>query len=176
MKMNSSAQALIIGLLLLVSFVNVSFAADNSESDEQMNEADVLDGIVLHSFEHFDFLDILFKLKGHNNYTWVVLFYVDGDHHKTYRDDIKRLIFGQLSEEEQDSYRYAEANISRPNYSPISQAIRFPQHLTADSFPMILIMKNEVGQMIYGRGAARLAADIIEQKKAEEAEAQGDQD
>ena len=127
------------------------------------NEADELDGIYLHSFEHFDYLDILYKLKGHNSDTWVVLFYISEDHHKEERDRIKKLIFKY-----NPNFKYAEANISLPNYAPIRQAIRFPQNARAEDFPMILVMKEQVGQMVYGPGVARKAADVIAELSAVE--------
>ena len=161
----------IIGLLLLCSTIRFSQAQDAQQDDANRNEADVLDDIILHSFEHFDYLDILFKLKGHNSNTWIVMFYKDEDHHKTHRDDVKRLIFGALTDEEKETFRYAEANISKPNYSPITQAIRFPQHATEKDFPMILIMKDQVGEMVYGPGVARKAADVLEERRQAEAAA-----
>jgi hypothetical protein len=171
--MNSSLLS-IIALLLAVSFIS-SVNAQAKPVEAPKNEADVLDNIVLHSFEHFDYLDILFKLKGHNSDTWIVLFYKDEDHHKEQRDAVKRLIFG---DEKNKNFRYAEANISQPNYAPITQAIRFPQHATEADFPMILIMKDQVGQMVFGPGVARKAADIVlenrlreEQKKLDEQKA-----
>ena len=162
--------ALIIGMLLMLAIMPFS-SAQAADENADRNEADVLDDIILHSFEHFDYLDILFKLKGHNSNTWIVLFYMDEDHHKSHRDDVKRLIFGTLSDEEKETFRYAEANISKPNYSPITQAIRFPQHATEQDFPMILIMRDQVGEMVYGPGVARKAADVIEERRQADAEA-----
>ena len=150
-----------LALLCFASFVK----ADDDNQEEFKNEADELDSIYLHSFEHYDYLDILYKLKGHNTDTWIVLFYIDEDHHKESRDRVKKLIF-----KDNPDFKYAEANISKPNYAPIRQAIRFPQHATADDFPMILIMKNQVGQMVYGPGVAKKAADVIEEMKKKEEE------
>ena len=138
-------------------------AQDNGDQ-KYTNPADELDSIYLHSFEHYDYLDILYKLKGHNEDTWVVLFYIDEDHHKDERDRVKKLIF-----KDNPDLKFAEANISKPNYSPIRQAIRFPQHATEKDFPMILIMKNQIGQMVYGPGVVRKAADVVADLKAKEA-------
>ena len=152
-----------IFVLLLALIAFTTFANAQEDKKKFTNEADELDSIYLHSFEHFDYLDILYKLKGQNEDTWIVLFYIDEDHHKEERDRIKKLIF-----KDNPDYKYAEANISKPTYSPIRQAIRFPQHATAEDFPMILIMKNEVGQMVYGPGVSRKAADVVEDLKAKE--------
>mmetsp|Transcript_16720 Transcript_16720/g.14635 ORF Transcript_16720/g.14635 Transcript_16720/m.14635 type:complete len:166 (+) Transcript_16720:13-510(+) len=150
-------------LLLLAVLCLTQIKAQDAGSDEFTNEADELDSIVLHSFEHFDYLDILYKLKGHNSDTWIVLFYIDEDHHKEERDRVKKLIF-----KENPDFQYAEANISKPNYAPIRQAIRFPQHATSSDFPMVLIMKSQVGQMVYGPGVARKAADVVADMKEKE--------
>ena len=157
MKMYSSSYLYIIALVVLIAFVRVSDQAPEG-ARVLTNEADILDQTILHSFEHFDYLDILFKLKGHNSDTWVVLFYKSEDHHKEERDAVKRLIFADAGNV---NFKYAEANISKPNYAPITQAIRFPQHATEADFPMILVMKDQVGKMVYGPGVARKAADII---------------
>ena len=158
--MNSSKVIFLLAILLFVSFINIV----NAQNDEQNKKTgDELNDIVLHSFEHFDYLDILYKLKGHNSDMWIVLFYIDEDHHKDTRDRLKKLIF-----EDNPDFRYAEANISKPNYKPIKQAIRFPQNAGPDDFPMVLIMKNQVGKMAYGPGVARKAADIVAELKQRE--------
>jgi hypothetical protein len=168
MKMNSA-----LSLLVVVLLFAVSLAADPPANQPPVpaNEADELAQISLNSFEHFDYLDILYKLKGHNSDTWVVLFFIDEDHHKEERDRLKKLVF-----RENPTFKYAEANISKSNYAPIKQAIRFPQNATARDYPMVLIMKNQIGQMVYGPGVARKAADVVaEMKVKEEAEKQKQQ-
>ncbi|CAI2381903.1 unnamed protein product [Moneuplotes crassus] len=161
MNMNSNVLVLLLGL---VAFATVVRAEDPPEFT---NEADELATIHLHSFEHFDYLDILYKLMGHNSDTWICLFYIDEDHHKTERDRVKKLIFKDNPE-----LKYCEANISEPQYAPLRNVIRFPQHASADEFPMILILKNKEGKMVYGTAVAKKAADIIKKmKEAEEAEA-----
>ena len=152
-----------LAVLLLIAMIGLTYAQTATDKPKYTNEADELDDIYLHSFEHFDYLDILYKLKGHNADTWVVLFYIDEDHHKEERDRIKKLIF-----KDNPTFKYAEANISKPNYAPIRQAIRFPQNAKAEDFPMILIMKEQVGQMVYGPGVAKKAADVIADLKAKE--------
>ena len=159
--MNSS---LLIVLLGLVAFATVVRADDPPQFT---NEADELDTIHLHSFEHFDYLDVLYKLIGHNSDTWIVLFYIEEDHHKEERDRIKKLIFKDNPE-----LKYIEANISEPQYAPIRNVINFPQHAAAGEFPMVLIMKNKVGKMIYGPAVARRAADEVAEMKRKEQEAQ----
>ena len=152
-----------LAVLLFIAIIGFSYAADAGAQPKYTNEADELDDIYLHSFEHFDYLDILYKLKGHNADTWAVLFYIEEDHHKEERDRIKKLIF-----KDNPTFKFAEANISKPNYAPIRQAIRFPQNAKAEDFPMILIMKEQVGQMVYGPGVTKKAADVIADIKAKE--------
>ena len=159
--MNSSLLILLIGLIAFASVVKAE------DPPQYTNEADELADIHLHSFEHYDYLDILYKLMGHNSDTWISLFYIDEDHHKEERDRVKKLIF-----KDNPDFKYVEADISKPSYSPIRNAIRFPQHATAEDFPMILILKDKVGQMVYGPGVARKAADIIDEMKAKAAQAQ----
>ena len=165
MKMRSTVLFVAMCLILLSTSIRGADPAPNQAPPAPTNEADQLDLIVLHSFEHFDYLDILYKLKGHNADTWICLFYKDEDHHKEHRDNIKRLIF-----KDNPTFKYVEANISKPNYSPITQAIRFPQNAKNEDYPMILIMKNQVGQMVYGPGVARKARDIVDAIKAKEEE------
>ena len=148
---------------LLVCWAHAEDAPNKKEEEAPKNEADALDKIVLHSFQHFDYLDILYKLKGHNAETWICLFYIDEDHHKNQRDDIKRLIF-----KDNPTFKYIEANVSKANYAPITQVIRFPQNANEADYPMILIMKNQVGQMVYGPGVAKKARDIVDANKAKE--------
>ena len=163
-------KSLIIACILMIAFVSQYAVAQNdgaAAEETPKNEADELDQIVLHSFEHFDYLDILYKLKGHNNDTWVVLFYISEDHNKEERDRLKKLIF-----KANPTFKYAEANISKSNYSPIKQVIKFPTNAGEKDFPMVLVMKGQVGQMVYGPGVARKAADVIaDMKEKEEAEA-----
>ena len=162
-----------LSMLMVVLLFAVSLAADPPASQPPVptNEADELAQISLNSCEHFDYLDSLYKLKGHNSVTWVGLFFIDEDHHKEERDRLKKLVF-----RENPTFKYAEANISKSNYAPIKQAIRFPQNATARDYPMVLIMKNQVGQMVYGPGVARKAADVVADMKAkEEAEKQKQQ-
>jgi hypothetical protein len=150
----------IIALLLICTYIFPAFAAEPAKDPNAppKSEAEELEGIVLHSFEHFDYLDILYKLKGHDkDVTWIVLFYIDEDHHKDERDRIKKLIF-----KDHPDFKYAEANISKPNYAPIRKVIKFPTNANERDFPMILVMKNEIGQMAYGPGVARKAADIVD--------------
>ena len=165
-------KSLIIACILMIAFVSQFSVAEEpaaatTDDSPSTNEADELDKIVLHSFEHFDYLDILYKLKGHNNDTWVVLFYISEDHHKEQRDRLKKLIF-----KDNPTFKYAEANISKPNYSPIKKVIKFPANAGEKDFPMILVMKQQVGQMVYGPGVARKAADVlVAMKEKEEADA-----
>ena len=159
--MNSYLLILLIGVVAFSSLAS----AQADPNKVYTNEADELADIHLHSFEHFDYLDILYKLLGHNSDTWVCLFYIDEDHHKEQRDRIKKLIFKDNPE-----LKYIEANISKPQYAPIRNVIRFPQHASPDDFPMILVMKNKNGEMVYGSGVARKAADIIAAMKKKEEE------
>ena len=127
MKVNSLVVVFALALL-----ANLALTATPPPT-VMMNEADELDLIKLHSFEHFDYLDILYKLKGHNSDTWIVFFYITEDHHKEERDRLKKLIF-----KTNPDFKYAEVNVSKPNYAPIKQVIRFPQNASAEDFPMIL--------------------------------------
>ena len=162
MKMNSSMVIFCLAVLCFASYINVAMAQDTSTTATvNSNEADELDKIMLHSFEHFDYLDILYRLKGHNSDTWIVLFYIDEDHHKDTRDRLKELVF-----KAHPDFRFAEVNISNPNYSPIKQAIRFPQNAGPEDYPMVLLMKNQMGHMIYGPGVAQRTADLIAENEA----------
>ena len=161
--MNSHIVALMLAVICFSIFANAQ--SNNPGKPIMINEQDEIDKVILHSFEHFDYLDILYKLKGHNDDTWIVLFYVDEDHHKYERDRVKALIF-----KDNPTFKYAEVNISEPNYAPIKQAIKFPQNTNERDFPMVLIMKNQKGKMAYGPGAPKMAADIIADMKKEEEE------
>ena len=160
---------LLLSIMYMVASQAPKDSKDSKDSkdgkEDNRNEADILNDIKLRSFEHYDYLDILYKLKGHNEDTYILFFYVDEDHHKEHRDNIKRLIF-----KDNPDFVYVEANVSKPNYAPIKKAIRFPQNTKKSDFPMIMVMKKEVGKMAYGPGVAKKAADIVDaMKKAEEA-------
>ena len=161
--MNSYLVMVLCIVMCIATIARAQKDAAGAQPPKPTNEADELDQIILHSFEHYDYLDILYKLKGHNSDTWIVLFYIDEDHHKEERDRLKKLIF-----KENPDFKFAEVNISKDNYSPIRQAIRFPQNANERDFPMVLIMKNQIGQMVYGPGVSRKAADVVVELKAAE--------
>ena len=151
MKFTTTHAVMVLAMLCLFSIARVQAQDENAQAPPPTprNEADELDDIYLHSFDHKDYLDILYRLMGNNQDTWIVLFYKDGDHHKGQRDRIKQLIF-----KDHRDFKYAEANLSKPEYSPITQAIRLPQNAKPSDFPMILVMKNREGHVIHINGAS----------------------
>ena len=125
------------------------------------------DNIYVNSFEHHDWLDIMYKLKGHNEDIWVVLLYIDEDHHKTERDRLKQLVFksdnpviaAHAADPTKPGVNFAEANISQSSYKNIN--IKLPANADADDYPMILVMRKQKGTMVYGPAAAKKASSIV---------------